>query len=390
MSPVRVGLVCDFREEGWLSMDLIADMLMENLPTVAGGDVVVTRLCPPMVRRWTRLPLVGGAARAHLGDRLTGRFWDYPRWLELRVNEFDVFHIVDHSYAHLVRVLPPNRTIVTCNDIDAIHAAMPGKAPLLNPSRLLASRVLDGLSRASHVACISHATRRALLATSRIAPERVSVVHLGVHPSCSARPHRQSDEEIDKRLGPRRGIELLHVGSTIPRKRIDVLLEVFKGVRAVTDEIRLVRVGGPLTPSQRSLADRLGVAESILEMPFLERPLLAALYRRATLAVLPSDGEGFGLPVVEAMACGSPVVVSDVPALREVGGSAAMYCPPGDVRRWVESLTWLVRSRQADPDGWEARRQACISAAARFDWKAHALEMTSLYLRPAEVRSRAS
>ena len=92
-------------------MDLVADMLLELLPSVAGGDVVATRLCPPMIRRWTRLPIVGAGGPAQLGDRLTGRLWDYPRWLRPKRGDFDVFHIVDHSYAHLIRALPAERTI---------------------------------------------------------------------------------------------------------------------------------------------------------------------------------------------------------------------------------------------------------------------------------------
>ena len=68
-------------------------------------------------------------------------------------------------------------------------------------------------------------------------------------------------------------------------------------------------------------------------MPLLDRDELADLYRRAALVLLPSDREGFGLPVVEAMACGTPVVASDIPALREIGGDAAAYCAPGDVHR---------------------------------------------------------
>src|SRR5687767_2763571 len=93
MKPVRVGIVCDLREEGWHSMDLVADMLLELLPTVSGGEIVPTRLRPTMIRRWTRIPVVGGGGRAQLGDRLMGRLWDYPRWLRPLRDEFDIFHI---------------------------------------------------------------------------------------------------------------------------------------------------------------------------------------------------------------------------------------------------------------------------------------------------------
>ena len=380
MNPVRVGVVCDLREEGWHSMDLVADMLLETLPSVSAGRISATRLRPPMVRRWTRLPVVGGGSRARLGDRLTGRLWDYPRWLRPRSGEFDVFHIVDHSYAHLVRALPAERTIVTCNDTDAFEAAREGAASRFDPSRLLAEHVLDGISRASHVACISESTRRSLISTGRVDPARTSVVYLGAHPACTPVPDAAADADIARQLGAR-SFEILHVSSTIPRKRIDVLLEAFSAFRRMRPDARLVRVGGPLTRDQRRLAERLNIVDGLVQLPFLERPQLAALYRRAAVVVLPSDREGFGLPVVEAMACGTPVIVSDIPALREVGGTAARYCPPGDVRRWVEALAEF-QQEYADSNARQRRRAACLAAAARFSWTEYAAQMAELYLQP--------
>ena len=386
-TPVRVGVVCDLQEEGWHSMDLVADMLLDALPAVSAGEILATRLRPPMIRRWTRLPVVGRGDRAHLGDRLTGRLWDYPRWLAPRRAEFDVFHIVDHSYAHLVRALPAGRTVVTCNDTDAFEAARSSSTSRLDPSRLLAAHVLDGISRASHVACISEATRRDLISTGRVDPSRTSVVHLGAHPSCAPEPDAAADDEIERLLGPRR-FELLHVSSTIVRKRIDVLLKVFGKFRRVHPDARLVRVGGDLTPEQQALAAHLDIRDAIVAVPFLERRLLAALYRRASVVLLPSDREGFGLPVVEAMACGTPVVASDIPALREVGGAAGIYAPAGDVNRWVETLLEF-RREQSDAAIREGRREACIRNARKFDWKQYAAQMSHLYLQPI-ARERAS
>ena len=185
-----------------------------------------------------------------------------------------------------------------------------------------------------------------------------------------------------------RGFEVLHVSSTIPRKRIDVLLEMFSRFRRMQPDARLVRVGGALTREQQRLAERLNVIDAIVQLPFLERPQLAALYRRASVVVLPSDREGFGLPVVEAMACGTPVIASDIPALREVGGTAALYCSAGRRGRWVEALAQLQRE-QADPKARERRRAACLSAAAKFDWRRYAAQMAALYLQPL-ARERAS
>ena len=126
-------------------MDLIGDMLMQMLPDVSDGKVEAVQLRPAMHRRFSTLPLVGQHSRMYLADRLTARLWDYPRWLAPRVGEFDVFHVIDHSYAHVTRVLPAARTVVTCNDVDAITAALP-ETRAFGPDRLLANSVLNGVS----------------------------------------------------------------------------------------------------------------------------------------------------------------------------------------------------------------------------------------------------
>ena len=275
---------------------------------------------------------------------------------------------MDHSYAHLVRVLPPGRTIVTCHDLDAIQAALPPGRGLIDPARLLAASILDGLRRAAHIACVSRATEAELLATGRLEAGRVSVVYEGVHPSCVPEPRHAGGRPT-----------ILHVGSTIPRKRIDVLLQVFAGLRAVAGDLQLVRVGGPMTAEQRMLARTLGIMDAITEMPFVERQQLATLYRQAALVLLPSDREGFGLPVVEAMACGTPVVASAIPALEEVGGDGAIYCAPGDVPSWIAAAAGLLRERSADPAAWRVRAQRSLDAAARFNWTTYATEMTARY-----------
>jgi glycosyltransferase involved in cell wall biosynthesis len=130
------------------------------------------------------------------------------------------------------------------------------------------------------------------------------------------------------------------------------------------------------------------VTDALVQLPFLERPQLAALYRRASVVLLPSDREGFGLPVVEAMACGTPVIASDIPALREIGGSAAMYARPGDIDSWVDALV-LFQREQADPSARDRRHAAGLAAAAKFDWRRYAEQMAALYLQPL-ARARAS
>jgi glycosyltransferase involved in cell wall biosynthesis len=376
--PLRVGLVADYREEGWPSMDLVADMVEQHVPHVAGGEVSIEALRAPFVRRlpWPR------HGRPRTAERVLNRFWDYPRWLRARAGDFDVFHVVDHSYAHLVDALPPGRTIAFCHDADAFGAFFgDGHHPSLLPRRL-SGRVLAGLQQAARVLCISRATRDALADHRLVRPERLSVVPLGVHPSCSPASDPRADAEAARLLGGDR-IDLLHVGSTIARKRIDLLLRVTAAARAARPHVRLVRVGGPLTADQDRLARELGVRDHLLELPFLDRPVLAAVYRRAALVALTSEREGFGLPIVEALACGTPVVATDLPVCREVGGDDVEYCALDRVDRWAASIDALLAERDRDPGAWRARADRGVVRAGAFSWSACATACVDAYRRVA-------
>jgi glycosyltransferase involved in cell wall biosynthesis len=121
------------------------------------------------------------------------------------------------------------------------------------------------------------------------------------------------------------------------------------------------------------------VADAIVHLPFLERPELASVYRRASLVLLPSDREGFGLPVVEALACGTPVLASDIASLIEVGGDAVAHCDPADLACWVSTTLGLLAEREEQPEEWEQRRQRGLKTAARFSWRAYAAEMARIY-----------
>jgi glycosyltransferase involved in cell wall biosynthesis len=322
-------------------------------------------------------------------DRFLNRFWDYPRVARRIRNDFDLFHLVDHSYGQLLQQLPPERTVVTCHDLDTFQCLLnPEKEPRSVLFKAMMKRTLKGLRKAAFVTCDSVATRDELLAHKLISPDRLLIVPNGVHPSCSPEANPAADAEAELLVSSQRseirgqrslGPELLHVGSTIPRKRIDLLLRVFAAVRKQFPDARLIRVGGAFTGEQAALADELRLLNSIVVLPHIDRDVLAAVYRRAALVLLPSEREGFGLPVVEAMACGTPVLASDLPVLREVGGDAASYCAVGDVNSWSRTVGELLLERNEQSAKWAARRQCSLAQANRFSWSEYAHAMTGIY-----------
>jgi len=388
-SPVlAVAIVADLIEEAWPSMDHVAEMLMHHLE--AEDQIKVKQLRPAMRARLTRLPGLGFQRRMLNGDRLLNRFFDYPRWLQRHTNGFELFHLVDHSYAQLIPALPPDRTVVTCHDLDTFRCLIePARDPRPRWFRYMAQRILDGLQRAAHIIAVSQATRDELLQYKLVPAERLSVIPNGVHPSSTPLPDPAADA-VAASLLPEQGVRmvrLLNVGSTLPRKRLDVLLRVFAEVKREIPEAQLVRVGG-FTETQVRLVRELGIEQSVVSLPFLDRKVLAAVYRCSTLLLHTAEAEGFGLPVTEALACGCPVVASDIPVLREVGGTAATFCKVADIAHWKSAVIRLLEERLEHPSVWEMRRQEGIASAACYSWAENARQTAHIYRQVVSRTSR--
>jgi glycosyltransferase involved in cell wall biosynthesis len=361
-------------------MDLCAEMLLGALPGAASEGLQATRLCPPFRRRAGRLPLVG--RRAFNADRLLNRLWDYPRFVRRRAAEFDLFHVCDHSYAQLVHALPAGRVGVYCHDLDTFRCLLePGRDPRPRWFRWMARRVLRGMQRAAVVFHSSQEVRREILRHGLIDPGRLVQAPLGVPPEYT--PQAEPDAAAARLLAPLGGAPfLLHVGSCIPRKRIDILLRVLAAARAAAPGLRLVKVGGPWAAEHLRLLEELGVGPAVLAVSGLGRRTVAELYRRAALVLLPSAAEGFGLPLIEALACGAAVVATDLPVLREVGGEAVAYCPLGDVAAWAATVCTLL----ADPHRAPALPLR-LAQARRYSWDSHARAIAGAYLKLADRRS---
>ena len=356
---------------------LIVEMLCRHLTNDYSAELKVEQLCSPYRRRATILPFLGKKRVSINADRLANRMWDYPRYLRGRRDQFDLFHVADHSYSQLVHVLPADRTGIYCHDLDTFRCLLePGRDPRPRWFRAVIKRVLDGFQRAALVFYSTDQIRQEIERHGLIDSKRL--VH--APPGCLQKLPPSRLKTMPKppvavaALGG--SPFLLHVGSCIPRKRIDVLLDVFAGARQHDPRLRLVKVGVDWSGEQRSQIDRLGLAPHIIPLQGLTRHQIAALYRAAALVLQPSESEGFGLPVIEALACGSIVVASDLPVLREVAGAAAVYQPVGDVAAWVSSILDLLGHPETAPAA--ALR---FAQASKFTWANHTRTIVDAYRR---------
>jgi glycosyltransferase involved in cell wall biosynthesis len=362
-------------------MDLQGELLREGFRQRQLFQVDVTRIHPRFKRILTASPQLKRSSRAFNIDRLLNRFWFYPIYLGKLRDEFDLFHVVDHSYGHLVNALRRAKTVVSCHDLDSFRCILEPqqeRRPFL--FRAMTRQILKGLQRANVVVCDSRWTRNEIVRYDLLPAERLKVVPAAIAPEFSQTSNAEADRTVDKLLGDIVAHPLLlHVGSTIPRKRIDVLLKVFAGIHRELPNTRLIRVGGPFNREQIALLKSLSIQDLVLQLEGLPRDVLAAVYRRARLLLLPSEREGFGLPLVEAMACGTPVLASDLPVLREIGGDAVEYCAVGDIAQWTDRARSLLISSDHDSTGSSVRRRRSIEIASHLACSTYAEKILNIY-----------
>lgn len=275
-----------------------------------------------------------------------GRWWSIGLPRKLRRERFDLFHGTDFA----VPYLPVRPAVMTVHDLSPWKRE-PWRASSTRVRRR--TPILLRLGLATMIITPTEAIRREAIARFRLDPARVVAVPLAVGP------------EFQPLDGPR-GNYFLIVGTIEPRKNVTLAIEAWRESRRRGSKIELKLAGRNID----ALRPEPGL-EILGPVPDSE---LARLYARARALLFPSHYEGFGLPMLEAFQCGTPVVASRDPALREVSGGAAMHPEPNE---WPDALEAILR----DP-AWSDRARA---RAREFSWSATARATREVY-RDAMIR----
>jgi glycosyltransferase involved in cell wall biosynthesis len=234
------------------------------------------------------------------------------------------------------------------------------------------------LERAARVVVPSSAVKREIIDTFQDLPhEKIRVLPWGVEPAFAP----VADEAKRRGVALRYGLPpayILHVGRREPKKNIRQVIEAYFSARATMKIPHRLVLAGPEGWGTRELdkiVRELGLEEMVLRLGYVPREDLPAIYSMASALVFPSLAEGFGLPVVEAMACGTPVIASDIPALREVADTAARLVAPGALPELRLALEELLTDEALAEE--HARRG--LERAREFSWAEHARRTVRLY-----------
>jgi glycosyltransferase involved in cell wall biosynthesis len=313
-----------------------------------------------------------GAARVRAQRLYTPPHHRFEQWmlsLELAAAGLDVLHSPDF--------IPPFRR--RCASVITVHDLAFRLYPqLLTPESAAYYGQIDRAVRsADQIIAVSEATRQDMLRLLSVDAQKITVIHEAADPVY--RPIADTtaiDLVLHKHQVARPFI--LSVGTIEPRKNLPVLLHAFRRLRDGGDHpVQLAIAGrrGWLADDVYALCERLGVGEHVRLLGPVASQELAILYNAAEVFVMPSLYEGFGLPVVEAMACGAAVLVSNTSSLPEVAGDAGLCLDPQDVDAWADTLGRVL----SDPALRDSLRRKALLRAQAFSWERAALETLAVY-----------
>ncbi len=325
------------------------------------------------IRPWTPLgsPPSAPPRKGNVLERATWKFVRYPIILKTG-HRFRVTHVLDHSWAHLLRWTPTgSRRVVTVHDL----------IPLIDNEDVSPAqqarfrRIVSHVRRADCVVCVSHHTAREVERLLEISSEKIVVVHNGV--SARSASGAQGAGRVSRAISARRSgahIVIGSIGSVLLRKNLVALADAAGRLKNSGMECIVARGGAALPELLRQRFVSAVGSENLLEFGLLEEVELDEFYASVDVVAVPSLYEGFGLPVVEAMAAGCPVVSSNATSLPEVGGDAVLYFDPYD----TEAFAVCLRS-VADQGRREQLAAAGRERAVMFTWEAAARKLVGIY-----------
>lgn len=369
---MRVAIVR--REPGVaLSMDVYADNLVAWLKALR-PHWTITEIAPEPWSREANLWRSGTGLRKYYE-----RLWRHPR--AVIQEDADLFHIIDHSNAHVAYWLRRRKqaVVVTCHDL--VQFVYP--EILRDQSRFPAFSMaswkysVGGMKEADHIVAVSTNTAKDTARMLAISPDQISVVPNGVESQFQPTPAAEISRIRQQHGCSPETICLLNVGSTHQRKNIFTILKVLAALKQQGRSVCLWKIGDDFTEQQKAFIQAEGLTSLVIYLGKPSKADLIKLYGAADVLLSPSLYEGFGLTVLEAMACGTPVIAANVSSLPEVTGDAAVLTDPLDVSAIVAAVCRL----HEDPAYRDQMVTQGLARAQQFTWEQSAAQTALVYER---------
>ncbi|MCY4145516.1 MAG: glycosyltransferase family 1 protein [Chloroflexi bacterium] len=306
--------------------------------------------------------------------RWLARLWHrarFPLPVEIFTGRIDLFHATDFV---LPPTLPAARTLLTVHDLSFVRVPEAASPPL---KAYLDAVVPRSVARAQHILADSQATKDDLVALYGAPADKITVLYCGVDARFQPVRDRGLLGACRRKYGLAGVDYLLSVGTVQPRKNYSRVIEAVAAARQQGCDLHYAIAGGKgwLEDEMRATIARLGAQPYVHLLGLADDADLPALYSGARALVMASLYEGFGLPALEAFACGTPVISSNLSSLPEVAGEAALLVDPYDVAGIAEAVLALEKQ----PALRQRLAQAGYQRAAGFTWQRSARQLRSIY-----------
>ncbi|GEO10452.1 glycosyltransferase family 4 protein [Segetibacter aerophilus] len=280
------------------------------------------------------------------------KYFIFPLVLKRRLNSKNFksssihYHICDHSNAPYLKYFPANRTSITCHDVIAIKGGLGllgSYQPASKMGKILQKWILSYLNKANSIAFVSQLTFNQfceLCHSKTIRKENWKVIHNAFNAEFKPMPS-ESAKKVLKRLGIDDTVPfILHVGSGLPRKNRRLLLDMASIMESATS-LNICFAGEPINSELVQYSESLGLQDRVFSIVKPDHLTLVALYSSCEAFIFPSFSEGFGWPVIEAQACGAPVIASNIEPMPEISGGAALHFDPRNPNDFVKGYLSL-------------------------------------------------
>ncbi len=291
--------------------------------------------------------------------------------LALRRENIDLFHAPHYVLPPLIQC----RSVVTIHDV--IHLLFPEYLPGRLAYAYARASLFAAASRADRILTVSETSKNDILRRFKVPAQKIAVIYNAIDERLNVRP---SEEQVT-RVRERYQLDdpfVLYVGNIKPHKNLERLIDAFDRLRrSGFDRVRLLIIGDEISkyPALRRSVHQHKLHKHVRFFGFVPIETLAVLYRLASVFVFPSLYEGFGLPPIEAMACGTPVVTSNVSSLPEVVGDAALLVDPYDPESIADGMRQLLTNA-------ELRATLCargLAQACKYSWQQSIEQVHEIY-----------
>ncbi|HEY9768030.1 MAG TPA: glycosyltransferase family 1 protein [Coleofasciculaceae cyanobacterium] len=363
------------------SMDVYADNLVEQLKKIRPNWEIIEISPEPWSDDLENLWHSGNPLRKYYE-----RFYNHPRVVSQ--TQADIFHIIDHTNGHVAYGLKKlgKPVLITCHDlVQYIYPEI-----LKNESRFPAFSLavwqhsVKGIIAAHSTIAVSTNTARDINKWLNVNLDRIKVIPNGVGTNFCVLPAEKVAQWRQKYVDSPAEICLLNVGSNHQRKNILTVLKAVKAIANLDIPVRLWKVGEKFYPEQEQYIKANGLAKHITLINNADSEALIYFYNAADVMLAPSLYEGFGLTILETMACGTPVITSNISSLPEVAGDAAILVEPTD----VEAITKAVIRLQKDTIYRQNLINKGLVRVKEFTWKKTVEQTANLYEEIVNSRSK--